>query len=75
MSRLGLSGKSFIPLLSSFACAIPGVMAARDRKPSRPAHDDLRRTLDELPTRYWLNAATVASGSQLSKSRFDFSPA
>jgi ferrous iron transport protein B len=29
MSRLGLSGKSFIPLLSSFACAIPGVMAAR----------------------------------------------
>ena len=29
MSRIGLSGKSFIPLLSSFACAIPGVMAAR----------------------------------------------
>jgi len=29
MSRLGLSGKSFIPMLSSFACAIPGVMAAR----------------------------------------------
>jgi ferrous iron transport protein B len=29
MSRVGLSGKSFIPLLSSFACAIPGVMAAR----------------------------------------------
>lgn len=29
MSRCGLSGKSFIPLLSSFACAIPGVMAAR----------------------------------------------
>jgi ferrous iron transport protein B len=29
MSRLGLSGKSFIPLLSSFACAIPGIMAAR----------------------------------------------
>lgn len=29
MTRLGLSGKSFIPLLSSFACAIPGVMAAR----------------------------------------------
>jgi len=25
----GLSGKSFIPLLSSFACAIPGIMAAR----------------------------------------------
>lgn len=29
MSRCGLSGKSFIPLLSSVACAIPGVMAAR----------------------------------------------
>ena len=29
MSRLGLSGKSFIPLLSSFACAVPGIMATR----------------------------------------------
>lgn len=29
MSAIGLSGKSFIPLLSSFACAIPGIMAAR----------------------------------------------
>jgi ferrous iron transport protein B len=29
MSHLGLSGKSFIPLLSSFACAIPGIMATR----------------------------------------------
>ncbi len=29
MSRVGLSGKSFLPMLSSFACAIPGVMAAR----------------------------------------------
>lgn len=29
MSKAGLHGKSFIPLLSSFACAIPGVMAAR----------------------------------------------
>ena len=29
MSKAGLSGKSFIPLLSSFACAIPGVMACR----------------------------------------------
>lgn len=29
MSRVGLSGKSFIPLLSSFACAVPGVMATR----------------------------------------------
>jgi ferrous iron transport protein B len=29
MTRIGLSGKSFIPLLSSFACAIPAVMATR----------------------------------------------
>jgi ferrous iron transport protein B len=29
MSRVGLHGKSFIPLLSSFACAIPGILAAR----------------------------------------------
>ncbi len=25
MSRVGLNGKSFIPLLSSYACAIPGI--------------------------------------------------
>jgi ferrous iron transport protein B len=29
MTRLGLSGKSFVPLMSSFACAIPGIMATR----------------------------------------------
>ena len=29
MSRVGLSGKSFIPLLSSFACAVPGILATR----------------------------------------------
>ncbi|GIW85801.1 MAG: hypothetical protein KatS3mg108_0125 [Isosphaeraceae bacterium] len=29
MAKVGLSGKSFIPLLSSFACAIPGIMATR----------------------------------------------
>ncbi|MFM1887266.1 MAG: ferrous iron transport protein [Pseudomonadota bacterium] len=29
MGHVGLSGRSFIPLLSSFACAIPGIMAAR----------------------------------------------
>jgi ferrous iron transport protein B len=29
MSGFGLSGRSFIPLLSSFACAVPGIMAAR----------------------------------------------
>jgi ferrous iron transport protein B len=29
MGTVGLSGRSFIPLLSSFACAVPGVMATR----------------------------------------------
>jgi ferrous iron transport protein B len=29
MVRAGLSGRSFIPMLSSFACAVPGIMAAR----------------------------------------------
>ena len=29
MRRVGLSGKSFIPLLGSFACAIPGITATR----------------------------------------------
>jgi ferrous iron transport protein B len=48
MSLVGLSGRAFIPLLSSFACAIPGIMAARsiddpkgaaDHDPDRPADD------------------------------------
>ena len=30
MSRVGLNGKSFIPMLSSYACAIPGIMATRN---------------------------------------------
>ena len=29
MAGVGLSGRSFIPLLSSFACAVPGIMATR----------------------------------------------
>jgi ferrous iron transport protein B len=29
MAGVGLSGRSFIPLLSSFACAVPGILAAR----------------------------------------------
>ena len=32
---LGLSGKSFLPLLSSYACAVPGIMAARTIRGSR----------------------------------------
>jgi len=29
MAKVGLNGRAFIPLLSSFACAIPGIMASR----------------------------------------------
>ncbi|MBC7495737.1 MAG: ferrous iron transporter B, partial [Sphingomonadaceae bacterium] len=29
MARVGLNGRAFIPLISSFACAIPGIMATR----------------------------------------------
>ena len=29
MGRVGLNGKSFLPILSSYACAVPGVMATR----------------------------------------------
>ncbi len=35
MGGVGLSGRAFIPLLSSFACAIPGIMAARTIPQSR----------------------------------------
>ena len=45
MAGVGLSGKSFIPLLSSFACAIPGIMATR----SIPDHKDRRTTILVAP--------------------------
>lgn len=32
MSLIGLQGRAFVPLLSSFACAIPGIMATRTIK-------------------------------------------
>jgi ferrous iron transport protein B len=35
MSKVGLHGKSFIPLLSSFACAIPGILATRTIETSK----------------------------------------
>jgi ferrous iron transport protein B len=35
MSRVGLHGRAFIPLLSSYACAIPGIMATRTIENSR----------------------------------------
>ncbi|WP_417316811.1 ferrous iron transport protein B [Emcibacter sp.] len=35
MEKVGLNGRAFIPLLSSFACAIPGIMATRTIENSR----------------------------------------
>ena len=49
MSKCGLNGKSFIPLLSSVACAVPGDHGhARDRKPTRSARDHRGCAFDEL---------------------------
>lgn len=35
MSKIGLNGRAFIPLLSSFACAVPGIMSARTMESER----------------------------------------
>ena len=35
MRSVGLSGCSFIPMLSSFACAVPGIMATRNHSDKR----------------------------------------
>lgn len=35
MAKIGLNGRAFIPLLSSFACAIPGIMASRSIEQER----------------------------------------
>jgi ferrous iron transport protein B len=49
MSKVGLHGKSFIPMLSSFACAIPGIMATRTiETPKGPAGHDPGGAVDEL---------------------------
>lgn len=45
LSKVGLTGKAFVPLLSGFACAIPGVMAARTIASPR----DRLRTIFVLP--------------------------
>ena len=34
MNKVGLSGKSFLPLLSGYACAIPGIMATLEGFPA-----------------------------------------
>ena len=41
MAGAGLSGRSFIPLLSSFACAIPGIMATRSIQDPRDRLDTI----------------------------------
>jgi hypothetical protein len=49
MSKVGLHGKSFIPMLSSFACAIPGIMATRNHRNSQgSAGDNPGVAADEL---------------------------
>ena len=49
MNKVGLHGKSFIPILSSFACAIPGIMAALyNRESARPACHYTCCTLSKL---------------------------
>jgi hypothetical protein len=49
MGGVGLSGRSFIPLLSSFACAIPGHHGrAHDQQLARPPGDDHDRAADDL---------------------------
>jgi ferrous iron transport protein B len=45
LSRVGLSGKAFVPLLSGFACAIPAIMATRTMDSAR----DRLRTIFVLP--------------------------
>ena len=49
MRSVGLSGQSFIPMLSSFACAVPGIMATRVIPERRDRHrHDPGRTLHDL---------------------------
>ena len=49
MSGAGLTGRSFIPLLSSHACAIPGIMATRSQRNAGrdDAHEHHRAALHE----------------------------
>ncbi|MBM3824545.1 MAG: ferrous iron transport protein B [Verrucomicrobia bacterium] len=70
MSKVGLHGKSFIPMLSSFACAIPGIMATRTIETPK---DRLATILvaplmscsARLPVYVLLIAACIPSGSVL----------
>jgi ferrous iron transport protein B len=68
MCRIGLQGRAFIPLVSSFACAVPGIMATR----TVPCLGDRIRTIlvaplmscsARLPVYAVLISATVPSSS------------
>ncbi|MFT7626063.1 MAG: ferrous iron transport protein B [Myxococcota bacterium] len=68
MRRVGLSGKAFVPLLSSFACAVPGIMAARTISNTRDRLitilvAPLMSCSARLPV-YTLVIATVFAGAQ-----------
>lgn len=45
LSKVGLSGRSFIPLLSGFACAVPAVMSTR----TIPSHKERLMAIAVLP--------------------------
>ena len=46
MHKMGLHGKSFIPLIMGFGCNVPAIMATRE-PPFAPCHD-APRAADEL---------------------------
>ncbi len=67
MSRVGLNGKSFLPILSSHACAVPGVMSARSIESPRDRLitilvAPLAACSARLPVYLLLIAAMVPSG-------------
>jgi ferrous iron transport protein B len=68
MGKVGLSGRAFIPLLSSFACAIPGIMATRtianwkDRLATIMVADDLFGTVAGLCAPDWRLCSGAPSG-------------
>ena len=57
MGGAGLHGRAFIPLLSSFACAIPGIMAARTIADPRDHHLSRRGRIGQVGARAQIRAA------------------
>ena len=64
MASVGLSGRSFIPLLSSFACAVPGIMAARtiSNQRDRWLTIMIAPLMMELPAYHWPRLRSVVMG-------------